>query len=89
VFFDDCWNPTYQAGKQPDPKPGIHNSGWVRDPSDLLYQDTTMFVELEKYVKDVMGTFSQDNRIVLWDLYNEPGNSGYVNRSINLLKRLP
>ncbi len=32
VFFDDCWNPTYQAGKQPDPKIGIHNSGWVRDP---------------------------------------------------------
>lgn len=27
VFFDDCWNPTYQAGKQPEPKPGIHNSG--------------------------------------------------------------
>ena len=32
VIFDDCWNPTYKAGKQPDPKPGIHNSGWLRDP---------------------------------------------------------
>jgi hypothetical protein len=32
VFFDDCWNPTYKPGKQPDPKPGVHNSGWVRDP---------------------------------------------------------
>ncbi len=38
VFFDDCWNPTYKAGKQPDPKPGVHNSGWVRDPGDLIYQ---------------------------------------------------
>lgn len=26
-FFDDCWNPTYSAGKPPDPKPGVHNSG--------------------------------------------------------------
>lgn len=23
VFFDDCWNPTYQAGKQPAPKTGV------------------------------------------------------------------
>jgi len=88
VFFDDCWNPTYQAGKQPDPKPGIHNSGWVRDPGDLLHQDTTLFIVLEKYVKDVLNAFSQDNRIVLWDLYNEPGNSGYGNRSMNLLNKV-
>ena len=32
VFLDDCWNPTYQAGKQPEPQPGVHNSGWARDP---------------------------------------------------------
>ena len=88
VFFDDCWNPAYQAGKQPDPKPGIHNSGWVRDPGDLLHQDTTLFIVLEKYVKDVLNTFSQDNRIVLWDLYNEPGNSDYGNRSMNLLNKV-
>ncbi|HJZ41257.1 MAG TPA: hypothetical protein VJ203_12890 [Bacteroidales bacterium] len=88
VFFDDCWNPTYQAGKQPDPKPGIHNSGWVRDPGDLLHQDTTLFIVLEKYVKDVLNAFSQDNRIVFWDLYNEPGNSAYGNRSMNLLNKV-
>lgn len=88
VFFDDCWNPAYQAGKQPDPKPGIHNSGWVRDPGDLLHQDTALFVVLEKYVKDVLNTFSQDDRIVLWDLYNEPGNSDYGNRSMNLLNKV-
>jgi hypothetical protein len=85
VFFDDCWNPTYQAGKQPDPKPGIHNSGWVRDPGDLLLADTTLFVTLENYVKDVLTHFRDDERIVLWDLYNEPGNSGYGNKSMPLL----
>jgi len=26
-IFDDCWNATYSAGKQPEPKPGVHNSG--------------------------------------------------------------
>jgi hypothetical protein len=88
VFFDDCWNPTYKAGKQPDPKPGVHNSGWVRDPGDLIYNDTALVVELETYVKDVLQQFSQDKRILLWDLYNEPGNSGYGNRSMPLLKKI-
>lgn len=88
VFFDDCWNPTYQAGKQPDPKPGVHNSGWVRDPGDLIHQDTTLVITLEKYVKDVLKTFANDKRIVLWDLYNEPGNSGYENKSMPLLKKV-
>ena len=87
VFFDDCWNPTYQAGKQPDPKPGIHNSGWVRDPGDLIRQDTTLNVVLEAYMKDVLRRFAGDTRIVLWDLYNEPGNSGYGNLSLPLLQK--
>ncbi|NEW81416.1 MAG: glycoside hydrolase family 5 protein [Mariniphaga sp.] len=88
VFFDDCWNPTYQAGKQPDPKPGVHNSGWVRDPGDLLYSDTTLIKTLETYVKDVLTTFKDDKRIAIWDLYNEPGNSGYGNKSLPLLENI-
>lgn len=88
VFFDDCWNPTYQAGKQPEPKPGVHNSGWVRDPGDLIHQDTTLVVKLEKYVKDILTTFANDKRIIFWDLYNEPGNSGYGNKSMPLLQKV-
>ena len=88
VFFDDCWNPLYQAGKQPDPKPGIHNSGWVRDPGDLFHQDSSMTITLERYVKDVLDHFKDDDRIVLWDLYNEPGNSGYGNKSLPLVRKV-
>lgn len=88
VFFDDCWNATYQAGKQPEPRPGIHNSGWVRDPGDLIFRDPSLMDTLEVYVKDVMGTFSADDRVVLWDLYNEPGNNGLGNRSMPLLKNV-
>ena len=87
VFFDDCWNPTYQAGKQPDPLPGVHNSGWVRDPGDKIFEDTTLHGTLEKYVKDVLTRFADDDRIVLWDLYNEPGNSKYGNKSMPLLRK--
>jgi len=89
VFFDDCWNPESSYGKQPDPKPGIHNSGWVRDPSVSLREDPTkLFPILEKYVKDIIETFKNDNRILLWDLYNEPGNSKHGITSLPLLKNV-
>jgi hypothetical protein len=88
VFFDDCWNKIPQAGRQPAPKPGIHNSGWVQDPGQPLSNDTTLFPLLEKYVKDVMTTFNKDKRILLWDLYNEPGNSGKKDSSLPLLKKV-
>jgi hypothetical protein len=88
VFFDDCWNATYKAGKQPEPKPGVHNSGWVRDPGDLLFENPELIYTLEAYVKDVLTSFKDDERIIMWDLYNEPGNSGYENKSMPLLKKV-
>ncbi len=88
VFFDDCWNKIPVAGKQPDPKQGIHNSGWVQDPGDPFSSDPTQFPALEKYVKDVMDRFKNDKRILLWDLYNEPGNSGKKEASLPLLKKV-
>ena len=88
VFFDDCWNPESQYGQQPQPKTGIHNSGWVQDPSVSLRQDTAaLYEQLGKYVKDIVGTFAKDERILLWDLYNEPGNSGHLTSSLPLLRK--
>ena len=86
VFFDDCWNESYHTGKQPDPKPGIHNSGWLRDPGKLFYTDSTLSGLLEFYVKSILRIFKNDKRILLWDLYNEPGNSNYQNKSLELLR---
>ncbi len=87
VFFDDCWNPDPKAGKQPDPKPGIHNSGWMQDPGSLISQPAEMET-LKSYVLDVLNTFKHDNRILLWDLYNEPGNSNKGNKSMGLLSSI-
>ena len=87
VFFCDCWNATYLAGIQPEPKPGIHNSGWVRDPGDLLFEKPELIDLLETYMKDILTTFKDDKRIALWHLYNEPGNSNYGEKSLNLLEK--
>jgi hypothetical protein len=86
VFFDDCWNPEPRYGKQPDPKPGVHNSGWMRSPAMHVHNDSTQWNVLERYVKDILSTFKNDPRILCWDLYNEPGNSGYNDSSMPLLK---
>lgn len=88
VFFDDCWNQYPQVGQQPQPKPGVHNSGWVQDPGQIASYDSTGFPELERYVKDVLTHFSLDKRILLWDLYNEPGNSGKRDSSMHLLQQV-
>jgi hypothetical protein len=86
VFFDDCWNPTANIGKQPDPVPGKHNSGWLQDPGKPVNNDTTIFPKLEIYIKDVMNAFAKDDRIVIWDLYNEP--NGSENSSMKLLQKV-
>lgn len=85
VFFDDCWNKTNTIGKQPAPKIGIHNSGWIQDPGDPNSKDSVNFPALEKYVKDILTRFGRDKRILLWDLYNEPGNGGKGETTIPLL----
>ena len=86
VFFEDCWIDEYLPGKQPEPKVGIHNSGWVQDPGTAIRNNPDSLKMLEAYVKDVMTTHKDDNRVIMWDLYNEPGNRGSVDKSMDLLK---
>ena len=86
VIFDDVWGKEPKIGKQPEPVTGTHNSGWMQDPGDPASRNEANFPALEKYVKDVITTFAKDDRVLLWDLYNEPGNTGKGNASMPLLK---
>ncbi len=75
ILFDDCFKPEPRVGKQDEPVPGVHNSQWVRSPGVRRAADQTGWPMLEKYVKDMVGTFGQDRRVVIWDLYNEPATT--------------
>ena len=88
VIFDDVWDKSPKIGKQPEPKPGTHNSGWVQDPGDPASREVSNFPKLEIYVKDIIGTFKNDKRVLMWDLYNEPGNSDKFSSSVPLLKKV-
>lgn len=60
-------------GKQPAPLPSVHNSRWVPSPAAAKVTDSAAWPMLEKYVKVIVGKFREDPRVLIWDLYNEPG----------------
>jgi len=81
VLFDDCsfGDPPQTEpylGKQRDPIPGMILPSWTPSPGSNEVADRSVWPDLERYVKDMVGGFGKDRRVLMWDLYNEPWNSG-------------
>ena len=74
VLFDSCWDPNPHLGKQHDPTPGVHNSGWLQAPGAKALQDPTAYPRLKTYVSGVVSAFGKDPRVLGWDVWNEPDN---------------
>ena len=74
VLFDSCWDPFPKLGPQRAPKPGVHNSGWMQSPGAEALKDRSQYPRLEAYVKGVVGAFANDDRVLAWDVWNEPDN---------------
>lgn len=90
VFFDDCafdFGKEPEYGPQPEPVRGAHNSRWVPSPGFGVQDDPERTAELEEYVRTVVGAHRGDRRILAWDLYNEPGNSGRREKALPLLRK--
>ena len=73
VLFDSCWDPLPRLGLQHAPTPGIHNSGWVQSPGATALADENQYPRLKEYVLGILGAFANDDRILAWDVWNEPG----------------
>jgi hypothetical protein len=72
VLFDGVWNPKPKLGKQPEPKPFLHNSTWVQSPGSDVFYDRSRWSELQQYVVELLSFFKSDDRVIAWDLFNEP-----------------
>jgi hypothetical protein len=77
VLFDDCAFGRPQEfdpylGKQRDPIPGMGMSSWTPSPGIKLGNSAEERPSLERYVRDMVGSYRADGRILLWDLWNEP-----------------
>jgi hypothetical protein len=85
VLFDSCWDPLPHLGPQHPPIPGVHNSGWVQSPGAAALADPKQYPRLKAYVVGVVGAFARDDRVLAWDVWNEPGgvsDSDYPNEEL-------
>lgn len=91
ALFDDCvfgLEHDPKVGRQPEPLAGWYAWAWSPSPGHSMVVDSTTHPRIEKYVKAVMGRFKDDQRIFIWDLYNEPTNGGLGNASLPLLLKV-
>lgn len=61
---------------------------WFQSSGVPALENATEYPRLETYVKDVIGTFANDNRILGWDLWNEPywrGNDQTQKKAVSTL----
>lgn len=86
VFLDGCWNSYGHPGPQPEPRPGVHNSQWVQSPQPKVVVDPNEWGPLRDYVQGVMAAHRDDERVAIWDLYNEPGNEGLIANALPLVE---
>jgi hypothetical protein len=75
VLFDSCWDPFPKIGKQREPRPGVHNSGWVQSPGANALKDPKQYARLQAYVTGMVKAFGKDDRVLAWDIWNEPDNT--------------
>jgi hypothetical protein len=88
VFFDSCWDPLPKPGPQRAPRPGVHNSGWVQSPGAERLGDPGYTRVLRDYVTGVLTQFRSDERVLGWDLWNEPDNPARVYQKVERKDKL-
>ncbi len=88
VLFDSCWDPLPKVGPQRAPRPGVHNSGWVQSPGAERLDDRRYIRTMYDYVTGVVSQFRNDDRVLGWDLWNEPDNPARVYSSVERKDKL-
>ncbi|MCV7167945.1 cellulase family glycosylhydrolase [Mycobacterium stomatepiae] len=88
VLFDSCWDPFPKVGPQHAPVPGVHNSGWVQGPGAERLGDPRYVPVMQDYVTGVLSQFRNDDRVLGWDLWNEPDNPAKEYRKVERADKL-
>ncbi len=103
ILFNDCCvaKAKYQEpvlGPQPEPVPGYFG-GTAATPfdedtqnGDIVGYDITDEPEMEPvveaYVREMARTFGRDDRILIWNIWNEAGNSQRMEKSVPLMTKV-
>ena len=91
VLFDDCafGEPPFSEpflGEQKALTPGMIAPCWTPSPGHSRVTDQNAWPQLESYIKDIVSSFKDDPRVIVWDIYNEPGNRQMGSKSLPLLE---
>jgi len=80
VFFDDCWNGGGADLNQPCvPRKGMHNGCWYQSPQAV---DRTTVDRFQNYVTDIVQTFDSDERVLWFEISNEPNKDSNFSLSL-------
>ena len=72
-FFDDCHrHADIYLDKPTSPVKGYHNGRWAACPQDRD-RDPGNLDKFKPYIQEVIRPFRQDNRVLWWEVFNEPG----------------
>lgn len=99
VLFDDCCTPRaqyqpMQFGPQPDPEPGYFGGSHVTcfENSDEMGYNVTddpgMEDVMRAYIHQLAEHYRDDPRIIMWNIWNEPGNSGRGSKSLPMMRKV-
>ena len=82
-------------GRQADPVPGMHNSQWTGTGGNAVLQNRNNWTlprtnaapgaGVKEYIQDIIGTYAADDRVLMWNAYNEPANGGQSVGNANAL----
>lgn len=103
VLFNDCCvakalykNPV--LGPQPEPVPGYFG-GKKETPFDdetqngdtigyNIIDEPEMEPIIERYVREMARVFGKDKRVLIWNIWNEAGNSQRMEKSVPMMKKV-
>jgi hypothetical protein len=73
-------------GRSPDLSPESTTASRLRTRERTGVRDPGAWPQLERYVKDVVARSAEGERVLMWDLYSEPGYWGIGDESLPLVE---
>jgi len=91
-------------GPQPEPVPGFFGGNPVtpfdaapdKDEKTIVednigwapFDEVEIWPEIERFVKEIGSKYKDDHRIIIWNVWNEPGNSNRLSKSAPLMTKV-
>lgn len=66
----------------------VSQHGKFNEPGYSLFDEPEYEEKFLEYTKEIVTKYKNDERVIIWDVFNEPGNSNRLSLSLPLLKKM-